>query len=168
MRGGSSDTGAFKFSLQEHKDGVLSPVNAHSFPHITVTIRTFPAICAVTLKKSGSTSIAIILNTPRVGQTGCTHAMLMHANNPFRFSTSVIIYSLCNLHDTNTYLKMWILKSFFFMLNFSAWWNRCPCRQRPRGLLHRWDDSREKEVLCDKRQPSPGRGLDNGHQDKES
>ncbi|XP_058612827.1 profilin 2a isoform X3 [Onychostoma macrolepis] len=37
MRGGSSDSGACasSFSLQEHKDGVLPPVNAHSFPHLT-------------------------------------------------------------------------------------------------------------------------------------
>lgn len=81
-------------------------MNAHSFPHLTVSIRTFPAICAVTVKKSGLTSIAIILDTLRVGQIGCTHAMLMHANNPFRFDKSIIIYSLCNLHDTNAYLKM--------------------------------------------------------------
>ncbi len=134
----------------------------------------FQLFVLLRLKKSGSTSIAIILNTLRVGQIGCTHAMLMHANNPFRFDKSIIIYSLCNLHDTKAYLKKWILKSllffffFFVMLNFSAWWNRCHCRQRPRGLLHRWADSREKEVLCDQRQPSCGRGLDNGHQDKES
>jgi len=59
---------------------------------------------------------------------------------------------------------------FFFLLtlHFSAWWNRCHCWQRPRGLFHQWADFREKEVLCDQRQSSTGRRLDNGHQDKES